>query len=115
MNSVLADILARHTSKKMTFVSITVDPENDTIQALEKYRKKNRYNDSRWKFLRIEKDSLLTLTINGFMVGSSDNPANHSARFILLDDKSQIRGYYDPFDKEKLRELENLLSEISKN
>jgi cytochrome oxidase Cu insertion factor (SCO1/SenC/PrrC family) len=49
------------------------------------------------------------------MVGSSDNPANHSARFILLDDKSQIRGYYDPFDKEKLRELENLLSEISKN
>ena len=114
MNSVLADIVARYTSKKMTFVSITVDPENDTMQALEKYRKKHIYNDSRWKFLRIEKDSLLTLTINGFMVGSSDNPANHSARFILLDDKSQIRAYFDPFDKEKLRELENILSEISK-
>ncbi len=114
MNSVLADIVARHTSKKMTFVSITVDPENDTIQALEKYRKQHIYNDSRWKFLRIEKDSLLTLTINGFMVGSSENPANHSARFILLDDKSQIRAYFDPFDKEKLRELENILSEISK-
>ena len=114
MNSVLADIVARHTSKEMTFVSITVDPENDTMQALEKYRKKHIYNDSRWKFLRIEKDSLLTLTINGFMVGSSDNPANHSARFILLDDKSQIRAYFDPFDKEKLRELENILSEISK-
>jgi protein SCO1 len=114
MNTILADIVTRHTSKKLSFVSITVDPENDTIQALEKYRKKNIYNDNRWKFLRIEKDSLLTLTINGFLVGSSDNPANHSARFILLDDKSQIRAYYDPFDKEKLRELENLLSEISK-
>lgn len=114
MNTVLADIVARHTSKNISFVSITVDPENDTIQSLEKYRKKHNYNDSRWKFLRIEKDSLLTLTISGFMVGSSDNPANHSARLIVLDDKSQIRAYYDPFDKEKLGELENLLSEISK-
>lgn len=114
MNTILADIVTRHTSKKLSFVSITVDPENDTIQALEKYRKKFNYNDSRWNFLRIEKDSLLTLTINGFMVGSSDNPANHSARFIVLDEKSQIRAYYDPFDKQKLRELENLLSEISK-
>ena len=114
MNTILADIVTRHTSKKLSFVSITVDPENDTIQALEKYRKKFNYNDSRWNFLRIEKDSLLTLTINGFMVGSSDNPANHSARFIVLDEKYQIRAYYDPFDKEKLRELENLLSEIPK-
>jgi len=114
MNTVLADIVQRHTSDKISFLSITVDPENDTIQALEKYRKDHKYNDSRWKFLRIEKDSLLTLTINGFMVGSSENPANHSARFILLDDKSHIRAYYDPFDKQKLSELDNLLSEISK-
>jgi len=114
MNTVLADIVQRHTSNNISFVSITVDPENDTIQALAKYRKDHKYDDSRWKFLRIEKDSLLTLTINGFMVGSSENPANHSARFILLDDKSHIRAYYDPFDKQKLSELDNLLSEISK-
>jgi len=114
MNTILADIVQRHTSNNISFVSITVDPENDTIQALAKYRKDHKYDDSRWKFLRIEKDSLLTLTIKGFMVGSSENPANHSARFILLDDKSHIRAYYDPFDKQKLSELDNLLSEISK-
>jgi len=100
--------------KNVQLMSLTVDPENDTPQALAKYAKDFEADPDRWLFLTGPKDRLDTLTRNGFKVASaSPAPVDtspgailHSVSMVLVDGKARVRGYYqstDPDDMVKLR------------
>jgi protein SCO1/2 len=112
LNSVVNKLTTITKSDKIKFLSITVDPEHDTPPVLLAHRNEQGFLDKRWKFLNIYRDSLLHLTTGGFLVGSVDNPANHSARIILIDTAMNIRGYFDAFDSVKVQQLTRILSEI---
>lgn len=99
------------------FVSISVDPENDTPEVLQKYAQSFAAPDS-WLFLTGTREQILRLTTKGFLLGlemdpppappgvTAPEPILHSTRFVLVDGEGRIRGYYDAFDEEGMKRLE---------
>lgn len=93
-------------------VSISVDPDHDTSEVLAAYASSQRAD---WTFLTGERQEIWELAIGGFKLGVSETPADdpralqepitHSTRFVLVDDRGRIRGYYDGFDGEAVRQL----------
>ena len=54
--------------------------------------------------------------MDGFKIGSIEDPIFHSTRFILLDEKARIRGYYISSELEEMQQLwrdVELLSEVT--
>ena len=81
-------------------VSFTVDPERDTPEVLRVYADKLRKEPLRWDFLTGAHAVIYSLSRDGFKLGiSNDGDENqnpvHSTRFVLVDRRGIIRGYYD--------------------
>ncbi len=76
-------------------VSFTVDPANDSPQVLAEYAKVHHASPERWTFLTGPQSTLNQLCLNVFKLGKVDGSLLHSTRFVLIDPKSEIRGYYD--------------------
>lgn len=79
----------------VTLVSITVNPEQDTSEALLNYAKKFNANTDKWRFLTGTREQITDLVINSFKLGSIEEPIFHSPKFVLVDRRGLIRGYYD--------------------
>lgn len=78
-------------------VNITVYPEYDDPEVLADYAKKNRAGE-RWHFLTGDEETLLDLSVNGFMIGDPEHLLNHSTKFVLVDREGHIRGFYEGTD-----------------
>lgn len=81
-------------------LSISVDPENDTPEVLRTYSEKLRVQPGRWDFLTGSRAAIYSLSHDGFKLGVSDGSEEegtpvHSTRFVLVDRRGTIRGYYD--------------------
>jgi cytochrome oxidase Cu insertion factor (SCO1/SenC/PrrC family) len=102
----------------LRLVSISVDPENDTPQALSEYA--SRYNAAadRWFFLTGAKDHIFRVVQEGFRLSAASGPEagviHHSPRFVLVDKELQIRGYYDSRDPSGLTRLRQDLETLLK-
>lgn len=75
-------------------VSFTVDPERDTPAALLEYGKKFSADPARWTFLTGDHETLNMLDHDAFKLGSLGAAMDHSTRFVLIDKKGRVRGYY---------------------
>jgi len=84
------------TGPGVRLVSFSVDPERDTPAALKEYGKKYSADEKRWTFLTGSHDTLEMLDHDAFKLGSLS--MDHSTRFVLVDKKGQVRGYYGLFD-----------------
>jgi len=105
MNTRMAELYKKYvTTEKVRFVSISVDPERDSLAVLRKYATDFGVTDDRWLFLRGELDEIHQISEKGFKLGG-DFPSIHSTKLVLVDVDRKIRGYYDSFDEESLRLL----------
>jgi protein SCO1/2 len=81
------------------FVSFSVDPEKDTPPVLRAYADKLRQEPFRWDFLTGSVDAIASISRDGFKLGISEGEPEtapiHSTRFVLVDRRGAIRGYYD--------------------
>jgi len=75
-------------------VSFTVDPAHDTPTVLTEYAKHFKYDVARWSFLTGDIGALNDLGVRGFKLNAVDGSLSHSTRFVLIDRKRQIRGFY---------------------
>ena len=99
--------------KNVQLISLTVDPERDTPEALSEYAKGFSADPGRWIFLTGDKERLDDLTRNGFKVASaskvpvdtSPDAVLHSVSIVLLDAQGRIRGYYESTDSEEMAQL----------
>ena len=96
-------------------ISITIDPKRDTIAALKEYAINTGVPDSKWQFLR-GSEKLLNSTSEKFMTNFKPNEDGtdfyHSSYVALVDDKQQIRGFYDllkPIDVKQLKKDAEIL------
>ena len=93
------------------FVSFTVDPARDTSKVLAAYAAEHDAKRERWSFLTGDKQNLFDICIKGFKLpldtegGTPSEPIAHSTRFVLVDKKGDIRGYYSGTEEEELKRL----------
>ena len=106
-------------SKAVQFVSITVDPKNDTVEVLKNYAKINGINDERWQLLTSDLSNIKSLKREGFMLFADELPQGHAIKFILIDDDQNIRKYFDGTDEASLailkKDISNLVKELKIN
>jgi protein SCO1 len=87
---------------EILYVSFSVDPEHDTPEALEAYARKFKTKPD-WVFLTGSRGTLQMLSRDAFKL--SDLGLTHSTRFVLVDRKCRIRGYYGTSDDSAIPQL----------
>lgn len=86
-------------------VSFTVDPDRDTPDVLALYARRYKADPARWTFLTGETAKLDYLANDVFHLNRVDGSLYHSTRFVLVDRKGQIRGYYSSSDDDAFPRL----------
>jgi protein SCO1/2 len=83
-------------------VSLTVDPRDDTVDALAKYSERFGADTNRWLLLTGDKATLYDLIGNSFLAQDLNDPFNympgnftHTERIALVDSHGKVRGYFD--------------------
>lgn len=112
LTSRMADLAqaVQRTKGKVRIVSITVDPETDTPERLQRYA--NQYGAGRnWWFLTGTLPEIFRLAREGFKVAVEENPPEavpqagkmlHSTKVALIDGRGQVRAYYNGTDEDLL-------------
>ena len=104
MNSQMSRIQqALATDSNLRLISYTVDPERDSVPALQKYAERFKADTAQWKFLTGPKKVLYDLARYGYFLavqpGNGDSEDFiHSPDLVLLDRHSRVRGYYNGTD-----------------
>jgi protein SCO1/2 len=84
------------------FVSVSVDPRNDTPEVIKAYMTKNELDERNWRFVTGEEDAIRHVVVDGFRVPMGDESSvaeggddiMHSNSFVLVDPQARVRGYY---------------------
>ncbi len=87
-------------------VSVSVDPEHDTVPVLATYAAQYGADAARWRFVRGDIRAVRALVEQAMKIGfdkvgtlASGAPnISHSGHFVLFDDRGHLRGYYDSDD-----------------
>lgn len=99
-------------------LSITVDPDHDSVDVLQSYAKLNGAEDDNWSFLTGARDEIWRLSREGFGMAvdqpNADGAAQiaHDPRAIVVDRLGQIRGYVDLSAAGAAMECQKLLTQI---
>ena len=88
-------------SPPVRFISITVDPDNDTSAALAIYRQQWGVL-GRWDMLTGDFDAIRHLVVDGFQTAMGQSTVDetgtrditHSGKLYLVDADGMVRGYY---------------------
>jgi protein SCO1/2 len=84
-------------------VSFSVDPTWDTPERLKAYGGRFGADPNRWTFLTGEWEALKSTIVDGMKISAGregDDPDDlnaifHGTHFVLVDERGQLRGYYD--------------------
>lgn len=92
------------------FVSLSVDPERDSVPALKRFADRFGVNSDNWNMLTGPKAEIYDLLLHEFRVPASDGgviDSNfiHTEKVILIDKKHVVRGYYNGLDSVSLSAL----------
>lgn len=90
-------------------VSHTIDPERDSIAALDAHATALGIDEKQWMFLRPEKEQVKPLAKEYFADVAKDtiNPYSyiHSGGFAIIDEQGHIRGIYDGTDMDDVQRM----------
>jgi protein SCO1/2 len=94
MSSQMHEVQTALAGQDVKLVSMTVDPQRDTPEKLAKYASYYGAAPGVWYFLTGSQETLNHLGQDVLKLNPVDGTFDHSTRFVLVDRKSQIRGYY---------------------
>ncbi|NBT58343.1 SCO family protein [bacterium] len=115
----MKEVVAMISNPEIQFVSISVDPENDTPEVLKKYGERFGADWSKWTFLTGPLDQISDIVVKGFKVvfvrDSKDLlDITHGEYFVLVDKTGYIRAYRMISDESSKKDLVNLLQSLAK-
>ncbi|HEY2350089.1 MAG TPA: SCO family protein [Puia sp.] len=110
----LQQILSRDTD--ICFLSFSVDPNHDSIPVLARYARLLDIGNDQWHLMTGDKRTIYQLARKKFNLSATEGDGGpedfiHSDQLVLLDQKRQIRGYYNGTDPETISQL---LTDIKK-
>lgn len=115
MNTAMQQVQERFKEyPKLLFLSHTVNPQFDTVQALAAYAKKVHANTDTWFFVTGDKKSIYDIAIDGYLLPVGEDPRAeggflHSEQLVLVDKEKRIRGFYDGTS---VKEMSDLVDDI---
>ncbi|MDA0577386.1 MAG: SCO family protein [Verrucomicrobia bacterium] len=86
-------------------LSVSVDPEQDTPEAMVAFAATFAADTNRWHFATGPVASVHAFTAENLRIGPGNDPVGHSPYVALVDRAAHIRGYYNGLDAEALRRL----------
>lgn len=91
------------------FLSISVDPEHDSVQAMRNFADLFDVNHDNWWFVTGDKKEIYDFALNELKASIADTQVDtafiHTENFFLLDTQRVVRGWYNGFDTMKQAEL----------
>lgn len=92
------------------FISLSVDPERDSVNELKHFADRFNVNSDNWRMLTGPKKDVYDILLNELKIPSQDGgPVDsnfiHSERVILLDKNHVLRGYYNGLDSASMYRL----------
>jgi cytochrome oxidase Cu insertion factor (SCO1/SenC/PrrC family) len=95
----------------ITWVSITCDPDTDTLDALRDYAERWQADPDRWLFCRAELDYIRRIAkgMNLFL-----SRKGHQDYAVVFDKAGKIRGMYNATSKSESQRLRGKLAELLK-
>ncbi len=110
----VAELLGDKLGRDVHFYSISIDPENDTPEALKRYRHTFDVPEKGWTFLTGKKSEIDLLRRKLGLLGADPEPLKqHSSTLIIGNETTAQWIKRSPYDHPKL--LANLLSEALRN
>jgi len=97
-------------SSFVRFISFSVDPDRDSVEALKKYADKYSVNHDTWWFLTGDKKKIYDFAFNELKLGLQDGEGVdsnfiHTQKFVLMDKERIVRGYYNGLDSASMSKL----------
>ncbi len=91
------------------FISISVDPEHDSVPQLRKFADRYNANHDTWWFVTGDKKEIYDFAFNELKASLADKEVDtaflHTENFFLLDTNRVVRGWYNGFDSAKQSQL----------
>lgn len=91
------------------FISISIDPEHDSVPQLRKFADRINANHDSWWFVTGNKKEIYDFALNELKAGLADTEVDtaflHTENFFLLDSNRVVRGWFNGFDTLKQAEL----------
>lgn len=91
------------------FISISIDPEHDSVSQLRKFADHYNANHDTWWFVTGNKKEIYNFALNELKAGLADAEVDtgfiHTENFFLLDSNRVVRGWYNGLDTVKQAEL----------
>jgi protein SCO1/2 len=91
------------------FISISIDPEHDSVNQLRTFADKYTSNHDSWWFVTGDKKDIYDFALNEMKASVADSNIDtafiHTENFFLLDKDRVIRGWYNGFDEDEQRKL----------
>ena len=84
-------------------VSVSVDPEQDTVEVLGAYAEAYGADPERWWFLTGAEEQMAALAASVYLAAVPDDSPDaligyqvaHATKFVVVDARGVVRGYYD--------------------
>ena len=91
------------------FISISIDPEHDSVPQLRKFADRFNANHDTWWFVTGDKKEIYNFALQEIKASVADVNVDtafiHTENFFLLDSSRIVRGWYNGFDTLKQAEL----------
>jgi protein SCO1 len=107
----------KKTDSLVQFISVSVDPQFDSVPQLRKFADRFDANQDNWWFVSGTKNDIYSFANNELKANIADPKVDtafiHTENFFLLDTNRIVRGFYNGFDTLKLAQLARDISLLS--
>lgn len=95
----MSELVSRTAADKaIKFLSISVDPANDTPERMTAFLERNGQSSPRWSFVTGAPDVIDQTVVQGFKMRLDRDKAGtlaHGEHFVIVDKSLRIRGYFE--------------------
>src|SRR6056297_3524295 len=109
-NQKIKELQEEFAGQGVRFVAISVDPETDTPERLREYAARFGADEDQWLFMT--GDLTYIRRIGGEIFRQPVNKQFHTERFVLVDPKGEIEGFYNWPEKVQLSKLKAKIREM---
>lgn len=109
-NQKLKELQEKFEGAGVRFVAISVDPETDTPEVLREYAARFGADENQWLFMT--GDLTYIRRIGAEIYRQPVDQKFHSERFVLVDPKGEIEGFYSWPEKHQFEKLKETITQM---